>query len=619
MTTPATIPQRFTAFMEARDAFDTIDAFETLLSDHVPAARVEGRNPLAFYDVLKAAVAPSLPYRQKTLFTVLDAKRAASVSMRPKGFTAKRFLISGAGPCGLRSAVESAVLGHNVTIIELRKDFSRHNIIKTWRTTIQDLTCLGLGQFMPQFQPHGHSHLETRQIQLVLLKTALLFGVNVTYDAGVCGILDPSTHATPSGAWAVWTMPAQRARAICATRSKNPVDVDQPAELSLRTTETDLESTGEKRNKVNYVQRAISENGAVLPVDVPLEPQAEVHEFDALFIGEGENSSLLRHMGFDRLYSRFAEAIGMVVNLEFSPAVTAAKKGSRAPELMLPEFVVARTEAKWQTTMLGELQRSGVDVENVEYMRGLATHFLVVTVKRGSLMNAGVLKEDLGAIANTLTSSNVDIDKLREFARTIASQAGVPSDAPLCQRHGVQLFDFSCKGMSMQSSRILESTASSSAKAIVMPIGDAFQNPFWPQGLGVNRGFQTSLDAVFAAHTFAIDTPEAAEKERAFARRTSEWTAGSDRALKVPTTEVPWTADPISRYVLHTFKDIFRHDHADPSVFLGGAKFWKADDAQETPRFVDADERALARAPMPKRIIEALGLTLEANENGPGR
>ena len=34
------------------------------------------------------------------------------------------------------------------------------------------------------------------------------------------------------------------------------------------------------------------------------------------------------------------------------------------------------------------------------------------------------------------------------------------------------------------------------AETLVMPIGDALQSPFWPQGLGVNAGFHSALNAL---------------------------------------------------------------------------------------------------------------------------
>ena len=91
-------------------------------------------------------------------------------------------VVSGAGPCGLRAAVELRMLGHEVHVVEKRRSFSRHNIIKTWPETIADLLGFGLQLFIPSFKPHGHCHLGIRQVQIVLLKAALLFGQLLLWD-----------------------------------------------------------------------------------------------------------------------------------------------------------------------------------------------------------------------------------------------------------------------------------------------------------------------------------------------------------------------------------------------------------------------------------------------------
>ncbi|KAJ3146686.1 [F-actin]-monooxygenase mical3 [Geranomyces michiganensis] len=594
----ATTQSRFNDFVAAADVGDTVAAFEQLrLHDQLPLSD----NPKSsFFERIRAGVLPNVIYRQKGYFALLDSKIAAAQSVCFGDFVPKRFLISGAGPCGLRAAVELAAMGHDVSIIELRNQFSRHNIIKTWKSTIADLTPLGLSLFIPTFQPHGHLHLETRHIQLVLLKTALMLGVNVRYDTGVCGLGDPASSLTPGGKFAAWTLPAAEARAFCRARSTVPESDALPAELSLQVN-PDLDAAAERRNKVDFIQHALSSDGAVISDGGMLDPRAELIEFDALFVAEGEASTLMRHLGFDRKYARFAEAIGLIINLEFSPAVASAKRGARAPELMTPEFVIGRTEALWRAGILGDLDRAGVQVENIEYMRGIRTHFLVVTVKRASLLAANVLRTDLGAIRDTLTASNVDIGELRKFSRSIASAAGVPEDAPFCDRHGVQLFDFSSKGMAMQTTRVLESA--NRTKAVVFPIGDAYQNPFWPQGLGINRGFQTTLDAVHAAHLFFAASPEIALHERAFSRRTAEWRTLSDEGLNTPTTAVPWTADPVSRYSANTYKQIHLHDMADPSLLLGRASFWEN---VTMPAFCDGEGQAAAaaRISMPQRIME---------------
>ena len=35
---------------------------------------------------------------------------------------------------------------------------------------------------------------------------------------------------------------------------------------------------------------------------------------------------------------------------------------------------------------------------------------------------------------------------------------------------------------------------------LVLSVGDALQEPFWPEGLGINRGMHNALDACWAAN-----------------------------------------------------------------------------------------------------------------------
>lgn len=63
-----------------------------------------------------------------------------------------RVFISGAGPVGLRAAVEAALLGMPVVLCEKRTDFTRLNVIKTWPVTVSDLLSLGLKIHFPFIQ-----------------------------------------------------------------------------------------------------------------------------------------------------------------------------------------------------------------------------------------------------------------------------------------------------------------------------------------------------------------------------------------------------------------------------------------------------------------------------------
>ena len=68
-------------------------------------------------------------------------------------------LIIGGGPCGLRTAIELALLGCKVVVIEKRDTFSRNNVLHLWPYTIQDLRGLGAKKFYGKFCAGSIDHI----------------------------------------------------------------------------------------------------------------------------------------------------------------------------------------------------------------------------------------------------------------------------------------------------------------------------------------------------------------------------------------------------------------------------------------------------------------------------
>ena len=161
-------------FMEAAEVGSTVSAYKALRR----ACKVQDdANGRAAFDAVKEATAVSqVVHKVKSLMTAL----AENWKLRPTSDHHANVVVSGAGPVGLRAAVEAALMGMNVHVIEKRDQFSRVNILMLWQGTADDLVAYGAKAFYPRFSNRnmGSSplHLGTREIQLVLLKNALLLG-----------------------------------------------------------------------------------------------------------------------------------------------------------------------------------------------------------------------------------------------------------------------------------------------------------------------------------------------------------------------------------------------------------------------------------------------------------
>jgi len=183
----------FKAFDAAQNLIETLSSFNKLLTE-CGLSGVKVDEPWRVYNHIKAAVYSKLGFRHKQLFKLLDARFNLDVYKR-KPAAKKRVCIIGAGPVGLRAAVETALLGGQVVVLEKRKHFSRENILHLWPWVVQDLTALGAKVFFPSFcHSTAYFHVGTRQLQVILLKVALLVGVTVYSSTAFESVIAPNSE-----------------------------------------------------------------------------------------------------------------------------------------------------------------------------------------------------------------------------------------------------------------------------------------------------------------------------------------------------------------------------------------------------------------------------------------
>ncbi|RQM22348.1 hypothetical protein B5M09_008858 [Aphanomyces astaci] len=185
------------------------------------------------------------------------------------------------------------------------------------------------------------------------------------------------------------------------------------------------------------------------------------------------------------------DTIGHLVDIgrkSFSPspavgAVVIFPNRRTKAEVTLRQFSWAK---QYNQDMFAALKADlGVDVENVVYYRD-EVHYVVMTPKKASLIDAGVLE--------TKELDSVNSDALQLYVRKVLAFLQIP--APDDDQLDAQLFDFSQTRRAEKAAVVLHHHAKS--KLLVALVGDALLEPFWPQGLGINRGFLSALDTAFA-------------------------------------------------------------------------------------------------------------------------
>lgn len=157
----------FDAFLQSCNLAETLDVFRKLCQ----SVDVNPRNHKTLYASLKSKLTS---WKCKSLWTKLD-KRAEQKDYKNKPCVKNRVLVIGAGPCGLRVAIEAALLGAYVVVIEKRDRFSRNNVLHLWPFLIVDLKNLGAKKFFGQFCAGAIDHISKYFIFFLGLYLCLYF------------------------------------------------------------------------------------------------------------------------------------------------------------------------------------------------------------------------------------------------------------------------------------------------------------------------------------------------------------------------------------------------------------------------------------------------------------
>ena len=148
-----------------------------------------GLSGFSYYNKLKENINNNL--RAKAIWEILDRKAANSVYNQQRNCKKYRIVIVGAGPIGLRMAIEGSLLGAEVHVIEKRTSFTRNNVAHLWHFTIEDFKMLGIKKLFGGFCAGNINHISIRRTQCVLLQVSLILGVQLHAPLEYLDVYEP--------------------------------------------------------------------------------------------------------------------------------------------------------------------------------------------------------------------------------------------------------------------------------------------------------------------------------------------------------------------------------------------------------------------------------------------
>ncbi|NXL90703.1 MICA2 monooxygenase, partial [Alectura lathami] len=225
-----------------------------------------------------------------------------------------------------------------------------------------------------------------------------------------------------------------------------------------------------------------------LPVDHPLSE----YEFDVIIGADGRRNTL---EGFRRKEFRGKLAIAITAN--FINRNTTAE--AKVEEISGVAFIFN------QKFFQDLKEETGIDLENIVYYKD-STHYFVMTAKKQSLLDKGVIINDYIDTELLLSGENVNQSNLLSYAREAADFATnyqLPSLDFAINHYGqpdVAMFDFTSMYASENAALVRERHRH---QLLVALVGDSLLEPFWPMGTGCARGFLAAFDTAWMVRSWA--------------------------------------------------------------------------------------------------------------------
>ena len=478
-----------------------------------------------------------------------DARRgsvAEGVEMEPP----LSVVVLGGGPIGLRAACEMALLGHRVTLLEARDGISRLNVLKLWEETTIDLDRLALKLIDMDWSNKKDARASTARLQLALMKVALLLGVNIGVDRAHLDFSLGDARALGADVLFVSTgFNAPMYARFAAAAEVAPYHEDRLLLSSRRNSvdDADADAAIETDDRGDPLPRRPSLAGGTSAAGTPFGRMPEGSRPAAAI-------AIVCHFECSK---RTPEAAQWAKAFEpFDWTVQDAMgadtpQGLRSMQQKYGLYCVAPKQLREEGILLenmisyankgtsGDVPPSfyfifTLKADMVTSCRGADAKWKLIKMGDGAPAEGGsrTLLEWAKSREAQQAGLGLDQQELEKFARRVVHlfteryakcavkggkvveggtvSASLPESCALLRTvderfpRSLDIFDFSERHCLRRACEVVTGVDGTplppDSPLLVLPVGDALQEPFWPEGLGVNRGMHNALDAAHVAH-----------------------------------------------------------------------------------------------------------------------
>jgi len=369
----------------------------------------------------------------------------------------KKVVVVGAGPIGLRFAIEAKLMGANVFVAEMRNSFTRANVMKMWRVAKSDLESIGIGEFAVMSGLPAKCNIAL--MQHAMMRIALAVGVEVMGNTQFDSVVEANGR---------WQAKFTRYKTGEVVRT-----MDFDAIIDGSGTRAAV-ATKEVCGKVLFDDVTSGGGGSG---DKKVAVTANFHRFS------GDR---------DKKWA-YGKSEWTAVGAQMWPDKAKVKsKIGGEPSFNLTELV---------------------------YFQSLLSNYLVLAADAKELANAGVFKDpNIKNIDALVAWSNLNPANLEKAVMKVATEWAVPHDADAGMLAGINkmsIFDFTHLRSSVDPEtkersiiQVLPKPGCDQGRdpkedsQLVLVVGDGLIAPFWPEGTGMSRGILSVAHAAFGLNGF---------------------------------------------------------------------------------------------------------------------